>query len=205
MTQTPTLTQLLKHAIDNRLLDLHTALIAKVESYDAAKQQVNVSPILKRSLPTLDGELAEEQLPMICDVPVLFPRANGFFISFPIKPGDLVQVIFNEKIGIQGAVAIPGVYADSPLSDAHENNLVLGKDQGVQIHIDGNKIKLGSDKASEALAIASKVKAELDKIAAAFNAHTHTGACPTGTVTTTATLNQLDPPGVIGTTKVVAE
>ncbi|MGH7249508.1 MAG: Gp138 family membrane-puncturing spike protein, partial [Minisyncoccia bacterium] len=158
MTKTPTLAQLLKQAMNNRLLDMHTALIAKVESYHIAMQQVNVSPVLKRPLPTLDDESAEEQLPMICDVPVLFPRANGFFISFPIKPGDLVQVIFNEKIGLQGAVAIPGVYADSPLSDAHEKNLVLGKDKGVQIHIDGDKIKLGSDKASEALAIASKVK-----------------------------------------------
>jgi hypothetical protein len=41
---------------------------------------------------------------------------------------------------------------------------VAGKDSGVQIHIDGEKIRLGSDKADKALAIASKVKEELDRI-----------------------------------------
>ena len=96
MTKIPTLSQVLNQAINNRLLDLHTALIARVESYDAAKQQVSVSPVLKRILPNLDDELVSEQLPVLSDVPVLFPRAGGFFISFPIQPGDFVQLVFNE-------------------------------------------------------------------------------------------------------------
>jgi hypothetical protein len=96
MAPIPTLAQLLQQAIDNRLLDVHTALIAKVESYDAETQQVNVSPVLKRQVKTLDGTWVSEQLPILCNVPVLFPRAGGFFISFPIQPGDFVQLIFNE-------------------------------------------------------------------------------------------------------------
>ena len=95
MTPTPSLAQLLKHAIEGRLLDVHTAIIAKVESYDAAKQLVNVAPVLKRSIENMRGEWIAEQLPVLCDVPVLFPRAGGFFISFPIQPGDFVQLIFN--------------------------------------------------------------------------------------------------------------
>lgn len=59
------------------------------------------------------------------------------------------------------------------LLDAHNSDLVLGKDQGLQIHIDDQKIRLGSADASEALAIASKVKEELDRIITGFNAHTH--------------------------------
>jgi hypothetical protein len=50
MAQTHTLAQLIKQAIDNRLLDVHTALIAKVESYDPEKQQVNATPVLKRRM-----------------------------------------------------------------------------------------------------------------------------------------------------------
>ena len=96
MTQTPSLSQLLKHAIEGRLLDMHTAMVAKVESYDASKQLVNVSPVLKRSIETIDGEWISEQLPVLCDVPLVFPRPGGFFISFPIQPGDFVQLIFNE-------------------------------------------------------------------------------------------------------------
>ena len=59
------------------------------------------------------------------------------------------------------------------LTGALESNLVLGKEQGLQIHIDDQKIRLGSQDASEALAIASKVKEELDRIKSAFHSHTH--------------------------------
>lgn len=194
MIQTPTLAELLKQAIENCLLDIHTALIAQVESYDAKKQQVNVSPILKRSLKSLDGRQISEQLPMLCDVPVLFPRAGGYFISFPIQPGDFVQIVFNEssidewlvdgasgfdfseRFTLQGGVAIPGIYPESkPINGAHEKNFVAGKEDGLQIHIDDQKIRLGSADAREALAIASAVKAELEKIKSAFNDHVHTG------------------------------
>jgi hypothetical protein len=192
MTAIPTLAQLIKQAIETRLLDMHTALIAKVESYDAETQQVDVSPVLKRRAKTLAGEWMNEQLPILCDVPVLFPRAGGFFISFPLQPGDFVQLIFNEadieewleelpptmtsneRFTLQSAIAIPGIFPRSKtLLGAHKTNLVLGKERGSQIHIDGEKIRLGSESATEALAIASKVKEELDRIKSAFNAHTH--------------------------------
>jgi hypothetical protein len=70
MTPIPTLAQLLHQAIDNRLLDVHTALIARVESYDAERQQVNVSPVLKRQVKTLDGTWVSEQLPVLCNRPL---------------------------------------------------------------------------------------------------------------------------------------
>lgn len=192
MTQIPTFAQLIKHAIESRLLDVHTALIAKVESYDAAKQQVDVAPMLKRSLETIDGEWVSEQLPVLCDVPVLFPRSGGFFISFPIQQGDFVQLLFNEtdieawlenkeptivhnqRFTLQGAVALPGIFPEAlALTGAHQSNLVVGKEQGLQIHIDEQKIRLGSADASEALAIASKVREELDRIKSAYHSHTH--------------------------------
>ena len=59
------------------------------------------------------------------------------------------------------------------LTSAHESNLVLGKEQGLQIHIDAQKIRLGSADANEALAIASKVREELERIKSAFHGHTH--------------------------------
>jgi hypothetical protein len=192
MKQIPSFAQLIKQAIESRLLDVHTAMIAKVESYNADKQIVNVSPILKRSVVTMDDNWVSEDLPVLCDVPVLFPRAGGFFISFPIQPGDFVQLIFNEvdleewfddkepaitcnqRFTLQGAVAIPGIYPQAKaLLGAHKSNLVLGKEQGLQIHIDDQKIRLGSADANEALALASKVEAELKKIIDAFNNHTH--------------------------------
>jgi hypothetical protein len=89
MKETPTFAQLIKQAIDNRLLDVHTAMIGKVERYDAEKQLVDVAPVLKRQIKNIEGAWQSEELPMLCDVPVLFPRAGGYFISLPIQPGRL--------------------------------------------------------------------------------------------------------------------
>jgi hypothetical protein len=192
MEQALSLAQILKQAIDNRLLDIHTALIGKIETYDAARQLADIKPVAKCALRDSDGALKQEDLPLLVDVPILFPRAGGFFISLPIQAGDFVQVIFNEgsidefltessstissagRFTLQGAVALPGLYPEAKaLVDAHETNLVLGRERGTQIHVDDKKIYLGSDKASEALALASKVKEELDRIKSVFNNHTH--------------------------------
>ena len=203
MTEVRTLAQLIKQAIDNRLLDVHTALIAKVENYDAEKQLTDVSPVLKRCIKDIDGVTVKEQLPMLCDVPVLFPRAGGFFISFPIQPGDFVQLIFNEvdieewfdestltiadnqRFTLHGAVAVPGIFpASKVLIDAHKTNLVLGRERGPQIHIDGESIRLGSETASEALAIASKVTTELELLRAAVTSFTGTKFPPMSDLST---------------------
>jgi hypothetical protein len=224
MEQAPTLSQLLKQAIDNRLVDVHTALIGRVERYDHKTQLADIQPVLKRSLKILDGSSIQEQLPLLSEVPVLFPRAGGFFCSFPIQPGDFVQIIFNEtsideflaekptRIGsserfcLHGAIAIPGVYPLSkPLTGAHGANLVMGKDKGVQLHIDGEKIRLGSDVADEALALAKNVKRELEKFRSAFNSHTHIATAAFGAVTNAPTTTQITPTADIATKKVVAE
>lgn len=192
MSNTPTLAQLLKKAIDARLLDIHTAIVGRIENYDSKTQLANIQPVLKRALRSKDGAIKEEELPLLLEVPVLFPRAGEFFISLPLKKGDFVQVIFNEvavqnfldesapqtvserRFTLDGAVAIPGSLPPSKtLTGAHKDNLVIGRDGGAQIHLDGHNIKLGSSQAHEALAIASSVRKELKNIRKKFNSHFH--------------------------------
>ncbi len=207
MTNAPSLTQLLKHAIEMRLLDVHTALIGRVQTYYPDTQTADIEPVLKRTLKAIDGQIKQESLPLLIDVPIIFPSAGGFFVSFPVKPGDFVQIIFNEvnidseidlsRFSLDGAVAIPGVYKNK-LSKTHAENMVLGKDNSSQIHITDNQILLGSQNAKEALAIASKVTQELQKIITAFNTHTHS-------YHNTPTLRQILPSQNLGTKKVMAE
>ncbi len=149
--------------------------------------------------------------------PGSFSPGRRIFHLFSHSAGDFVQLVFNEigidgwlnatastfvsneRFTLQGAIAIPGVYPESrPLSGAHKANFVAGKDNGVQLHIDGEKIRLGSAEASEALALASKVKDELEKIKSAFKAHNHASH---GALTTTF----ISPTANIGTAKVVGE
>ncbi len=224
MEQAPTLAELIKQAIDNRLVDVHTALIGQIERYDHKTQLADIQPVLKRPVKTLDAQTIQEKLPVLMEVPVLFPRAGVFFLTFPLQVGDFVQIIFNEvsideflsesassinsdgRFSLHGAVAIPGAYPLSkPLIGAHNANLVMGKDKGVQLHIDSEKIRLGSGVADEALALAKNVKRELEKFRSAFNSHTHIATATTGTVTNAPTTTQIDPTGDIATKKVMAE
>lgn len=78
MTYISTLVELLKQAIENRLLDVHTALIAKVESYDAEKQQVNVAPVLKWRIKDSHEQWMSEQLSMLCDALVRVGTSSPF-------------------------------------------------------------------------------------------------------------------------------
>jgi hypothetical protein len=100
----------------------------------------------------------------------------------------------NQRFTLHGAIATPCAYTQvKSLLDVHEANLVIGKEQGLQIHIDDQKIRLGSAEASEALALASKVKDELEKFRATYNAHVH--PAPHGSLTA----SQIVPISDIGT------
>lgn len=92
---TKTLAELITDSIKAQLLDLHTSLPAKVESYDPAKQFVKVQPMLQRKFVNEDPV----NLPIIENVPVLFFGANAgkSFLTFPIKAGDLGFIFFSER------------------------------------------------------------------------------------------------------------
>lgn len=189
-TRSPTMEEVLRTAIEYFLEDTHVALPGRVEVYDASKQKVDVKPLIKRRIGTEEGEELLEELPIITDVPVIFPRSSTFFITFPIAAGDHVMLVFNERsidkfVAGQGedtdpddfrmhdlsdAVAYPGFYPDvKALTDADSENMVLGLTNGVQIHIKpGGEIHLGSKDAADALALASKVDADLSTIKSAI-------------------------------------
>jgi hypothetical protein len=178
-----TLGELLNRALDARLADVHVSMPGRVETYDAATQTADVQPLLKRALRDEDGEIVET-LPLCPGVPVLFPRAGDWFVSLPLSKGDTVLLVFAERSldqwlerggevdpgdlrmhSLDGAVAIPGVYPRKErLADVHAENLVLGRDGGVQIHLrpDGT-LSLGEETPGDWLAMAAKVLSELQK------------------------------------------
>ncbi len=184
-----TLAQAISAAITDRLIDLHVSMPAKVESYDASKQTVDVIPQLNRALPIDPSDPATqwvtEALPKLSDVPVCFPRAGGFFVSFPIAAGDYVLLVFSERnlgawratatqgdpgdLGmhtLDGAVAIPGVFPDAnALSNASGTNMVLGSDStgDARIEITPTGIKLGAG-ATDPVARANEVESHLTAI-----------------------------------------
>lgn len=79
--------------IQQNQLNLHTALPAKVVSFDSSKQTVTLAVQVKMQL--ADGNGAD--IPPLVDVPVSFPRGGGFAVTFPLKAGDEGIAIFSER------------------------------------------------------------------------------------------------------------
>jgi hypothetical protein len=157
--------ELFKIALDSRLMDLHTSMPGKVEKVSSNGQIIDVLPQFKRAVPDGEGDYVIEDLPVLPNVRVCFPRGGGYFASFPIQKGDMVLLVFSERaIGawikkgeacdpgdrrmhpLSGAVAIPGLYpSGSELDDADGTNMVIGKDGTAtsQIEFSSSGIKLG--------------------------------------------------------------
>ena len=165
-TKTPSLAETLSTVMHHRIADIHTGLPGKVVSYNPVNQTANIQPMLMRNVINIDGsENLPEILPELPNVPVMFPRAGGFFIKFPVARGDDVWLSFGER-SLDYYLAGPGTLTDPvdlrmhDLSDAvaflgcgpfvksikevTNTDLVMGQDNlGAQIHIkDGGVIEI---------------------------------------------------------------
>lgn len=75
--------------------DIRVALPAKVVSFNPSKQTVSCIPTV-RELVNLNGKVSYKDLPILEDVPIIMPRAGGWVITLPIKPGDECMVVFQD-------------------------------------------------------------------------------------------------------------
>ena len=67
-----------------------------VASYDAGQQTVNVRPAVRECLVQEDGSEQWTDIPLLLDVPIVFPRAGGYVLTLPINQGDEVLVCFGD-------------------------------------------------------------------------------------------------------------
>ena len=72
----PTIAELIRRAVDSKLAD------------------VQIGPA--RAVPTVDGEIAYEPLPVLPKVPVLAFGTARSFVQAPLEPGDSVWLLFSE-------------------------------------------------------------------------------------------------------------
>lgn len=84
-------------ALDGRQARIRTAIPGIVVSVDLVKQTVTVQPAIRGSVEQPDGSTLAVNVPVLPDVPICWPRAGGYAITFPVKPGDECQVIFNDR------------------------------------------------------------------------------------------------------------
>lgn len=144
----PKLADVIQQAILNALKDTHTAFPARIVSFDSTFQTATVQPMIKRIFKNDQGEDDALSLPLLINAPVWLPRAGGFVMTFPIKPGDDCLVICAERsidnwwtFGVEqapkdvrfhalsDAIVLCGVAPQTKaVANYNENDLVLRKE-----------------------------------------------------------------------------
>lgn len=154
----------LRLAFENLQSQLWTSLPGVVTAVDLNKQTVSVQPSIQGSISSPSGSSQSVNLPVLVDVPIVWPRAGGFALTFPIAAGDEVLVVFASRcidtwwqsgdIGVQAEVRMhdlsDGFAILAPtsqpkkLSDVSSSNVQL-RDEAGTTYVEiapGGKIKL---------------------------------------------------------------
>lgn len=181
----------LREILDARAAEIHTALPARVIRYDAARQTVDVQPMIRDVHHTVDGALRTRSMPTLPAVPVVFIRGGAYFVTVPLAEGDTGMLVFSElpidrwrstgqeahpvnarRHGLGNAVFFPGVRprAQALAAPGIADHLVLGAEGGCQVHVEPDAVRLGSAAASDPVPLESKLQAELVRIKADITA-----------------------------------
>lgn len=160
--RTPTLNQVIEHTVRAILRDSHTFMPGEVLSYDKGKQVVDVRPLLPMALELEDGSIEYREIAVLPNVRVAFPGGGGHRITFPLKKGDQVGVVFAEasidrwqalggfqepnslrRFHLADAVAYPGLRSDS-WQGVSGDAATMGSDSGPQVVFRDTTIEFGA-------------------------------------------------------------
>ena len=84
-------------AMDGRMAQVWTALPGVVQAFNPTAMTVSVQPAIKGRVTRPDGAVESVALPLLVDVPVIFPSGGGFTLTFPVAAGDDCLVVFASR------------------------------------------------------------------------------------------------------------
>lgn len=76
--------------------NLRVCIPGIIQSFDATTQTVTVQPTIKEQITNPDLSYSWVSLPLLLDVPIVFPRAGGFSLTLPVSVGDECLVVFGD-------------------------------------------------------------------------------------------------------------
>lgn len=183
----PTQAELLQLAIRGEMARIHTSIPGTVLSYDHATQRATVQVAVRSKVRgARGGEISNVDVPPIPGVPVCFPSAAGYAITWPLTAGDPGLIVFAERstdewkatgnpsndaqdvrrFDLSDAVFIPGsVSPAQPIGST-------GRDAAAMVLL-ASSLKLGDSTATDFVALASLVLQELNALRAELVLHTH--------------------------------
>jgi hypothetical protein len=83
----------IREMIETVLMDLHTSMPGRVVSFNRLTQTAEIQPVLKRKYRDNDPE----NLPVITDVPVVFPGSGGLWLIGDVEVDSYVLLHFQER------------------------------------------------------------------------------------------------------------
>lgn len=89
--------QALKTLVEGELASTWTAMPGVIDSFDPETITAVVRIAIKANQHKSDGSIAQIEIKPLCDVPVILPRGGGCVLTFPIKQGDEVLVVFASR------------------------------------------------------------------------------------------------------------
>lgn len=89
--------QVIAEAIRANRLELHTMLPGRIVSYTKVDQRASIQIEIQREHQDDQGVTTTLSVPLLEDVPVVFPGAGGWSMIFPVKVGDKCLVQFCER------------------------------------------------------------------------------------------------------------
>lgn len=85
--------------IEAKLRGLQTSDIGQISSYDRTKQKCSVQPMIARQARQENGDMAPRYMPIIPNVPVVFPGGGDNSETWDLKPGDTVLIVYLARSG----------------------------------------------------------------------------------------------------------
>lgn len=87
----------MRTVLDGRQVSIWTALPCIVENVNFTAMTCEAQPTIQGVIQDQNGTLTPIDLPLLLDVPIVFPSAGGFILTLPLKAGDEVLVVFASR------------------------------------------------------------------------------------------------------------
>lgn len=83
--------------LDGRQSTMWCAMPGIIQSVDLEAMTCEVQPAIQGTIEDENGKAQSVNLPLLVDVPIVFPSAGGFLITMPMASGDEVLIVFASR------------------------------------------------------------------------------------------------------------
>ena len=87
----------MRYALQGLQAQMWCAFPGIVASVNLSAMTCTINPAIKGVETNENGVQSFVSMPQLLDVPIVFPSAGGFLMTFPIKSGDEVLVVFSSR------------------------------------------------------------------------------------------------------------